>query len=179
MRHRNVYKAVLGGVILWGVHGGPLLAQRADSLIQGARVRVQFEGPARGWVRSMEGTVVRADGDTLLLRSAAQALAQGIPWSRVRRVEAYAGTRPAGTAFGRGALRGAAVGAAVGVGGILAERLYATTRQCTYGATTGQCRPLSLNVQAMIVTSTTFWGTVIGGFVGLSHRERWTQVRRP
>ena len=175
MRHRGLHQVVLGSAILWGVHGGPLLAQRADSLIQGARVRVQFDGPSRGWMRSMEGTVVRPDADTLLLRSAAQALAAGIPWSRVRRVETYARTRSAGEAFGRGARRGAVVGAAIGVGAIVAERVYERTRECTV-----HCRrPFLVGFGAAVVTSTTFWGTVIGGVAGLSHREQWTRVRLP
>jgi hypothetical protein len=175
MPHRGVRQVVLGSAILSGVHGGPLLAQRADSLIQGARVRVQFDGPSRGWRRSMEGTVVRTDVDTLVLQSAAQSLAQGIPWSRVRRVETYAGTRSAGAAFGRGARRGAVVGGAIGVGAIVAERVYERTRQCTV-----HCRrPFLVSFGAVVVTSTTFWGAVIGGGVGLSHREQWTRVRQP
>ena len=180
MRHHAVHRILLGSVVLWGVHAGPLLAQRADSLVQGARVRVQFDGPTRGWVRSMEGTVVRPDADTLLLRSAAQSVAQGIPWARVRRVEAHAGTRSAGEAFGRGARRGAVVGAAIGVGAIVAERVYERTRPCSGGATRGHCRrPFPVGFGAVVVTSTTFWGTVFGGFIGLSQRERWSRVRLP
>jgi hypothetical protein len=123
----------------------------------------------------MEGTVVRTDADTLLLQSAVHSLAQGIPWSRVRRVETYARTRSAGAAFGRGARRGAAVGATVGAGAIVAERVYERTRQCTV-----HCRrPLLAGFAVAVVTSTTFWSAVIGGGVGLSHREQWTPVRLP
>jgi hypothetical protein len=179
MRHRGVHRVVLGSAILWGIIGGPVLAQRADSLSQDARIRVQFDGPSRGWGRRMEGRVVRADGDTLLLRPADRAIVEVIPWSRVRRAEVYAGTRPAGTAFGRGALRGATVGAALGAGLIVAERVYARTRQCTNGATRSPCHPFSVGIDAIIVTSTTLWGAVIGGGVGLSHREQWTRVRHP
>jgi hypothetical protein len=32
---------------------------------------------------------------------------------------------------------------------------------------------------AVVVTSTTFWGTVIGGVAGVSDREQWTRVRLP
>jgi hypothetical protein len=35
------------------------------------------------------------------------------------------------------------------------------------------------SVEAVIVTSTTLWGAVIGGGVGLSRREQWTRVRLP
>lgn len=170
---------ILVAVLVWGVRGDLATAQRADALAQGARVRVDVAPAGRDRARTVDGTVARADSAAITVLAGGEPPPESIPWGRVRRVEAFAGRRTGGAAFGHGALRGAVVGAAVGAGIDAAGYLLSGSRQCDEGNTVRRCSWLDAGTSAAIVVSGTFWGSVVGGLVGLSHRDRWTPVWRP
>ena len=159
-------------------------AQRVVNLQAGSQLRVHLQGPPRVVVRS---TLLGADSTTLLLTDPSDraraiprldpaAIAPGGPrpfevaMAEVRRVEERDVRRSAGGSF----LRGAGTGAAIGVGitalavvvGLIADAQQPRGEYDIPTALVGLVAGTALTV----VTST------VGGFVGLTRRERWRTV---
>lgn len=148
-----------------------LPAQRADSVLVGARVRVQlltppFGGPAP----RVEGRFVASDRRSLRLSVPPNAEVRSIERNAIGKLERYEGRRSEGKAFARGAARGAIAGGAVG--GVLVAAAFLDARK--------GCSDCFIDERAIAgvgAVALTAAGALIGGAIGTAFRDRWTAVR--
>ena len=149
---------------------GNAAAQRADSLLVGARVRVhRHSAPPR----VVSGVLLGADSTGLTLAAANGAPPRTVAAAEVARLERHAGRRSAGAAFGRGAGRGALVGlalSAVLMGAALVEERRNPCHDCFING------PMAAGIVAVPLTA---GSTLLGGVIGLGRRDRWTRVAYP
>lgn len=143
----------------------PLPAQTADSLVAGVRLRVQTRSAL-----TLDGAYVGSDdgGLTLVGRS-------GVPgtvrWPEVRRVDRHVGRRTRSEAFHRGARP---------VATVMISLTMAATAIAIYSDARNPCDGCFVNATTMTVAIGTVWtgiGSLAGGLVGLSQRDRWERVR--
>lgn len=146
-------------------------AQQADLLQAGARLRVTRVGPP---LRTQEGVFVTADSTRIVLAIGPDGLGRDtMPRVDVREVAVHVGRRTAGAAFGRGAGWGALVGASVGLVATtltVADERRNPCDDCFVSA------PLVVGVLSVAFTAVT---TLVGGAIGLAHRDRWETVAVP
>lgn len=147
----------------------PAVAQRADSLVAGARIRVT----TRPTSERIVGTLATLDSSGLALRRSARDSAFFVSLDAVRAVELSTRQRSDGEAFRRGALPGFLIGAAVGF--VATGLAYRQDQRCDLDC--------FMSVTPIIgVLSLGFTGvtTLLGGLMGMSSdRDVWEPVAVP
>jgi hypothetical protein len=162
-RRRIVTSAFVVGAVVCAL---PLVAQRADSLTVGAKIRVQRAAPVWTMVR---GTYVTRDSVSFVLdESDGSGVRTNIPMIEVKSVEMSVRQRTSGEAFKRGAGRGALVG--IGVGAILMT--LATISDARDNDSYIPARAVA-SVFSVLLTGVT---TLVGGGIGLAARDQWREV---
>lgn len=156
--------AVLLLALLLGA-AAPLPAQEADSLVAGVRLRVQTRS-----AQLLDGAYVRSDdgGLTLVGRSGTPGT---LRWQDVRRVDRHVGRRTRTEAFHRGARP---------VATVMASLTMVATAVAIYSDVRNPCDGCFVNATTMTVAIGTVWtgiGSLTGGLIGLSQRDRWERVR--
>ena len=150
-----------------------LIAQEVSSVVSGDRIRVTFLKSVRVMkgvtIRRLEGTLVRLDADTLVLREKYQSILLSHSIASLARLEVSRGRK---SRAGRGALIGFLVGA--GVGAVGTEAVCANARDFDSGSVgapdIGTCLLLGGVAFGLI-------GTGIGAIAGkVIKGERWERV---
>lgn len=160
---------LVGALVALGlVATDPLAAQRLDSLVSGARVRVTRQAPAR----SVVGTVLHADSVELVVAPKRGGSTLTMRISEVQRVEVSLGSRPRAAAFRHGAGVGFLVGA--GVGAVATSLAIRSDRR-------SKCDCMISGTAVVGVLSVAFTGvtTLLGGALGVAGRERWHKTWPP
>ena len=146
----------------------PAVAQRADDLAVGARVRVRT---TVGDPRDVVGTLLRVDSAGVVIR---EVYGDSVRIMRpgIRTLEVSRGWRTAGDAAWRGAGWGFLVGAGLTVTALAVSAVHVmATDSC------GDYCGLGFAVMGIMGTGLTIATSAIGAIVGLGFRERWERVR--
>lgn len=145
-------------------------AQRVDSLVVGAQVRVDRLQPERKFIR---GTYTSHDSITLVVAAidgARDLIA--LPLRDVGKVEVLTSVMASDQAFWRGAKRGALVG--LGIGAVLVT--LAALAEAKSPGNCGECylsgTQLAFGASLLIIPIS----TLIGGASGAAGRETWVEV---
>lgn len=147
----------------------PALAQRADSLPVGARVRARLVYPPPGHV---VGTLVGRDSATLTIAVAGERQPVVLRHDEVADLQRSIARLTAEEAFARGARRGALVG--LGVSAVLVGfGLYTDYRAVNSASGVMASATLLTGAAGAAITATT---TLIGGAIGRADPDRWTRV---
>jgi hypothetical protein len=145
-----------------------LSAQRVDSLMAGATIRITRSGPA--WNALRGEFISRDSAGAVLIRDGADGVLLSIARSEIRQVDIAGVSRSGGQAFGRGAAWGALTGLGIAAGLIAFAAVHEADYPCIdcwIGETAGA---------AIVSVPVVVLSPLIGGLVGLAFRERWTKV---
>ena len=164
-RRRILTSAFVVGAVVCAL---PLVAQRADSLTVGAKIRVQRAAPVWTMVR---GTYVTRDSVSFVLDEGdSSGVRTNIPMIEVKSVEMSVRQRTSGEAFKRGAGRGALVG--IGAGAILMTLATIADAREANSDSFISARAVA-GVFSVLLTGVT---TLVGGGIGLAARDQWREV---
>ncbi|HTK52254.1 MAG TPA: hypothetical protein VL308_10230 [Gemmatimonadaceae bacterium] len=145
------------------------LAQRADSLRIGARVRVQ---PIHRPPPQVAGEVVAVDSVGLTLKDS-HGSPQFVPLDEINRLERYDGRISSFAGLRRGARRGLMIG--LGASAVIwAIAVINTNPSCG-----GDCLLSPKEEAAVLTVGLTAVSTTLGGIIGSQYRAVWTSLPIP
>lgn len=147
-----------------------LSAQRVDSLVVGAQLRVDRLQPER---KSIRGTYTSLDSVKLVIAAldGARDLIE-LPLRDIGTVELLTAVRPSDQAFLEGAKRGALIG--LGIGAVLV-----TLGALADSRTPGNCGDCFISGTGLAVGASLLIipiSTLIGGASGAAGREKWVEI---